>query len=99
MIDWSSIFEEAYPGTGASAADLQRFVTTVGQPLTPTEVKEIKRGQQNPYPKSDPQYASWQPFDPSLWVIPARPLPPAYLAFLEWSNGGEFRTGERWFQF
>ena len=26
-------------------------------------------------------------------------LPASYLSFLGWSNGGEFRNGERWFQF
>jgi hypothetical protein len=99
VIDWSSIFDESYPVAGASAADLQRFVATVGQPITPGEVNAINQGQRNPFPKGDPLYASWRPFDPSLWVVPCCPLPPSYLAFLEWSNGGEFRTGERWFQF
>ena len=27
------------------------------------------------------------------------PLPAEYLALLRWSDGGEFRTGKRWFQF
>ena len=99
MIDWSSVFDEAYPVPGASAADLKRFVATMGRPLSPAEVEEINRGQRNPFPKSDPLYASWRPFDPSLWVVPARSLPPSYLALLRWSNGGEFRRGERWFQF
>ena len=57
------------------------------------------RGQRNAFPKHDPLHASWRPFDPSAWTIPARPLPPSYLSFIKWSNGGEFRTGERWFQF
>jgi hypothetical protein len=99
VIDWSSTFDEAYPVAGASPADLQRFMATVGQPVTPAEVKGINRGQRNPFPKGDPLHASWRPFDPSLWVVPARPLPPSYLAFLAWSNGGEFRTGKQWFQF
>lgn len=99
MIDWSSVFDEAYPVAGASAADLERFVATVGQPPSTAEVDEINRGQKNPFLKGDALYTSWRPFDPSAWVVPARPLPPSYLAFLEWSNGGEFRMGDRWFQF
>jgi hypothetical protein len=34
-----------------------------------------------------------------LVVEVGRPLPPSYLLLLAWSNGGEFRTGERWLQF
>jgi hypothetical protein len=33
--------------------------------------------------------------DPDLWKFPARPLPPSYLDFLCWSNGGFFLTGDR----
>jgi SMI1 / KNR4 family (SUKH-1) len=99
VIDWSSMFDEAFPAAGASVADLERFVATVGQPLSAGEVNGINQGQQNPFPQSDPSYESWRPFDPSLWTVPDRPLPPSYLAFLAWSNGGEFRTGERLFQF
>lgn len=33
------------------------------------------------------------------WQMPAkRPVPPAYLSFLRYSNGGEFLTGDRYFQ-
>jgi hypothetical protein len=97
--EWRSIFDEADPAEGASATEIDRFVATVGEPLSPNEIKEINRGQQNPFRKSDPLYKSWRPFDPSGWVIPSRRLPPSYLAFLRWSNGGEFQTGERRFQF
>jgi hypothetical protein len=34
MSDWSSVSDEAYPFAGVSAADLKRFVASVGQPLT-----------------------------------------------------------------
>src|SRR5262249_11533316 len=44
-------------------------------------------------------YAVWRPFDPLRWTIPDHPLPVSYLSLLAWSNGGEFRTGDRWFQF
>ncbi|HEV3385517.1 MAG TPA: SMI1/KNR4 family protein [Gemmata sp.] len=99
MIDWSTVFDEAYPVAGASAADVERFLDSVGQPLTSSEIEEINLGQQNPFPKIDPMHALWRPFDPSLWVIPNRTLPSSYLSLLSWSNGGEFRTGDRWFQF
>jgi hypothetical protein len=99
VIDWSAVFDEAYPVAGASAADLERFVATVGQPPTPAEVKRVNRGQRNPFPKGDPLYASWRPFDASNWMVPDGPLPASYLDLLSWSNGGELRTSERWFQF
>jgi hypothetical protein len=99
VIDWSRVFDEVHPAAGASAADLKRLIASVGQPLTPSEVKAIRHSQRNPFPKGDPLYASWRPFDPSAWMVPDRPLPESYLGFLSWSNGGEFRTGERWFQF
>jgi hypothetical protein len=99
VIDWSTIFDEAYPVAGASPAEVAEFTATVGASLSTAEIKAINRGQQNPFPQSDPLYSSYKPFDPSQWVVPNRPLPPAYLAFLHWSNGGEFRTGKRWFQF
>src|SRR5262249_7848059 len=53
VADWSSVFVEAYPEAGASAAELERFVATVGQPLSTVEVEEINRGQRNPFPKGD----------------------------------------------
>jgi len=33
------------------------------------------------------------------WQLPSGPLPPAYLDFLSWSNGGEFWNDRRGFQF
>jgi len=99
MSDWLSVFDEAYPVAGASAGDLARFAASVGRPLTPDEIETVNRGQQNPFPRSDPLYASYRPFDAALWTVPDRPLPAAYLGFLAWSDGGEFRTGDRWFQF
>jgi hypothetical protein len=97
MIDWSSIFDEASPSPGASEAEIERFVATIGQPLSPGEIAEINRSQQNPFPKEDPLYAVYRPFDPSLWVMPSKPLPESYLAMLRWSNAGWSRTGAREF--
>lgn len=67
--------------------------------MSAAEVRKVNAGQANPFSKGDPLYAAWRQFDASKWVIPDRPLPPAYLLLLRWSDGGEFRTGERLFQF
>jgi hypothetical protein len=99
MVEWDSIFDKADPVAGASAADLERFVATVIEPLSLAEIEEMKRGQRNPFPKNDPLHKVWRPFDPARWVLPTWPLPPSYLALLRWSNGGEFQTGKRIFQF
>ena len=98
-MDWASVFDEAHPQPGASDAVLEQFVAEVSRPMSDDEVREANAGQTNPFPKDDPLYAAWQPFDASKWVLPGRPLPQAYLSLLRWSNGGEFRTGERLFQF
>src|SRR5262245_33058284 len=98
-MDWRSVFDEAQPEPGASDAEIERFAASIGRPLTAAEVEEVNRSQQNPYPADDPLYAAYRPFDPSSWVVPSRPLPPAYLSFLRWSNGGWFRAGEREFGF
>jgi hypothetical protein len=97
-MDWSAVFDDMYPLPGASEAEIAQFVASIGAPLSKAEVAVINRSQRNPFPKGDPLHAAYRPFDPSQWVIPNRPLPSAYLAFLRWSNGGEFRTGERWLQ-
>ncbi|WP_395745187.1 SMI1/KNR4 family protein [Prosthecobacter sp.] len=99
MPDWPSIFEERYPSPGAGARELSKFVRTFGAALSSKELHEIKSGQSNPFPPTDPLYASYSPFDPRDWKLPAGALPADYLNFLAWSNGGEFRTGSRWFQF
>jgi hypothetical protein len=98
-MDWSTLFDEIHPLPGASEAIMEEFVTSVLRPIAADEAREISQGQRNPFPKHDPLHASWQPFDAGRWVIPDRPLPASYLSLLRWSNGGEFCTGERWFQF
>jgi hypothetical protein len=98
-VDWPSVFEEAHPEPGASEAVIAQFVAQIRHPLSDTELREINAGQSNPFPPRDPLYAAWRPLDATSWTIPQRPLPPTYLSLLRWSNGGEFRTGERWFGF
>jgi hypothetical protein len=99
VVDWSAVFDEAYPEAGASDFEIQRLTNTVGQPLSATEVAEVIALQQNPFPPDDLLHRTWRPCDPTRWTVPSRPLPALYLDFMRWSNGGEFRTGERWFQF
>lgn len=99
MVEWSNVFDESHPVAGASAAEIREFCNTVAQPLTASEIEAIRRGQSNPFPQSDPMHMTWKPIDPSTWVLPQLPLPRSYLQLLSWSNGGEFRKGENWFQF
>jgi SMI1 / KNR4 family (SUKH-1) len=99
MVAWHSVFDEAHPVKGASAGELELFVASVSQPLTPMEIEAINRSQRNPFPEGDPLHAPWRPFDPSVWVLPNRPLPASYLDFLTFSNGGEFCSGDWRFQF
>lgn len=98
-MDWASIFDVVYPRPGAADAVIEQFVAEVARPLSAAEIREVNAGQRNPFPASDPLNSAWRPFDAAAWVIPSRPLPPAYLSLLRWSDGGEFGTGERWFQF
>jgi hypothetical protein len=97
-MDWDNVFETQQKEPGASQAVLDQFVAEVGLPIASAEVAAVKRGQQNPFPPTDPLYTAYRPFDPSVWVIPSRPLPPSYRSFLRWSNGGQFGNVERWFQ-
>lgn len=100
MIDWSTVFEEVEQKLdGATYDEIQEFVNSVSLPLSGEEVAWINKGQSNPWREGDEHYASYQPFDPTVWPIPSRPLPPSYLSLLQWSNGGAFRTGDRRFQF
>jgi hypothetical protein len=82
-VNWNKVFQESHPRPGASERQIARFVKTVGQPLTPRELKWL---------------GGLQP-DPEQWKLPNRPLPRSYLSFLRWSNGGSFRNGDRLIQF
>ena len=98
-IDWSAIFDESHPNPGASETVIAQLLDEITRPLTEAEIQTANAVQRNPYPTSDRLHATWQPFDPATWCIPSRPLPATYLSLLRRSDGGEFRTGERWFQF
>src|SRR5262245_30354081 len=92
-MDWDTIFDEKLPLAGASEAVLKQFVAEVARPVSDDEIQVVNAGQ------ADPLDATWRPIDASQWTIPDRPLPPSYLSFLRWSNGGQFRTGDWLFQF
>jgi hypothetical protein len=94
-IDWPSVFAVAYPESGVSEQDLAAALTDLRRPLSEEEASQIARSQTNPFPKADPLHASWRPFDPRRWRLPDRPLPPSYLSFLRWSDGGTFGNGDR----
>lgn len=98
-MEWASVFDVAHPQPGATEGTLARFITEVGRPLSEAERGMVRSTQRNPFPEWSPHHQSWRPFDVSAWSVPNRPLPEAYLSFLRWSDGGEFGTGDRWFQF
>ncbi|MCP3772324.1 SMI1/KNR4 family protein [Paenibacillus sp. MZ04-78.2] len=97
---WSNVFEEQYRKLeGATQDELDRLVKTWNEKLSPQEIAGIVERQKNPFPANHPLHAEYKPFDPSLWDLPQKKLPDSYLDFLRYSNGGEFMTGDRYFQF
>ncbi len=99
-MNWESVFEHNYENIpGVSERELESFMMNWNKPLSEEEIAEIKGRQRNPFPVTDPLHGLYRPFDPSLWTIPVKRLPAAYLDFLKFSNGGEFGNGERHFQF
>nr|WP_195575263.1 SMI1/KNR4 family protein [Paenibacillus sp. 1001270B_150601_E10] len=84
---------------GATEQELESFRDHWNASLSDEEIVVIKRRQRNPFPQSNPMHKIYKPFDPSLWFIPDKRLPAAYLDFLRYSNGGEFGNGDRHFQF
>jgi hypothetical protein len=97
-ISWNKIFGGEVPGSGASDAELQAFEESLGKPPSDEEVQAVNDAQDNP---ADPgsHHASHKASDPRKWRLPAKPLPPAYLSFLKWSNGGSFYNDARGFNF
>ena len=84
--EWEKLFAHRFPSKGATKAELQAFVSSISQPLSAAEVQAINASQHNPFPKKDPLYATWKPYDPRKWCIPTKPLPASFLDFLKWSN-------------
>jgi len=91
VIDWSTVFDESYPEVGATDADIAELISAARAPLAEAEIREILEAQARLPGKRFPED------DPKTWQLPQRQLPASYLTFLRWSNGGQFRKGERWF--
>ncbi|WP_042161966.1 SMI1/KNR4 family protein [Paenibacillus gorillae] len=99
-MNWGTLFEKNYHMfTGVSEAELEQFQNSWNKPMNDLEIQEIVSRQRNPFPINDPLHGLYKPFDPSLWSIPQKTLPESYLAFLRYSNGGEFGNGDRYLQF
>lgn len=84
MVDWQNVFDESHPESGATDSEIEELIQGLSVPLSASEEAEL----------SDSIAVN-----PASWRIPDYPLPELYINLLRWSNGGEFRTGERWFQF
>lgn len=97
-MDWSTVFEYRNPRPGATHRQLADFAIQVRRPPTDQEIAEVAARQRNPWRPGDPLHAPYRPIDANRWRMPDRPLSPDYLALLAWSNGGDFRTGDREFQ-
>lgn len=87
-IDWESVFDEAWgeKAGGAAKAALAELAESLRRPFSAEEIAEIHKG-------------GIAEGDPALWTLPTLPLPPSYLSFLAWSDGGNFTQGEREFGF
>jgi hypothetical protein len=96
-INWNKVFSQCFPAKGATKEELKALISTIGKPLSEEEARAISASQSNPFPKTDPFHAAFKPFDPWKWLLPSKPLPFAFLDFLEWSNGGSFVSGGRRF--
>lgn len=99
-MNWATTFDMCYrTSSGITDLELQSFIDSWNLPLSEQELAEIKKQQRNPFHATNPMYELYTPIDPSKWTIPNKRLPAAYIAFLQYSNGGEFGQGERYFQF
>ncbi|UQZ34937.1 SMI1/KNR4 family protein [Paenibacillus sp. PK3_47] len=99
-MNWNNVFSTCYQKQpGLPAQELQCFTESWHLPLSEAEKQEITGRQRNPFPAAHPLHAQYTPFDPGLWSIPQKGLPPSYLDFLRYSDGGEFGNGGRYFQF
>ena len=98
-INWKQMFSQDPPEEGATKEEVQALASTICEPLSAEEIQQINASQSNPFPASDPLHGKYKPFDPRKWQLPSQPLPPSYLDFLRWSNGGEVASGDRQFGF
>jgi hypothetical protein len=82
--NWAALFDEAYPEPPVPPQYLTGEVIEdyLFAPPSEEELKDLVA----------------RDVVPTFWEITRRPLPPSYKAFLGWSNGGTFVTGDREFQ-
>jgi hypothetical protein len=87
-ISWDKVFAGEVPGKGATEAEVRHFIAALAKAVSEEEVQMINESQD-----------SSGPVDPRHWQLPSKALPPSYLSFLHWSNGGSFYNGHRGFNF
>ena len=83
MIAWLEIFDDARPAPPASEEDIARLLASINAPLSEEEIGWY----------SEPHLR------PRQWALPPFAPPEAHLDFLRFSNGGEFSSGDKYFQF
>jgi hypothetical protein len=96
-IAWSQVFQTSHPEPGADEGEVLALADSISRPLSEEEIASINGAQVNPFRPSNPLARFYRPYDCREWELPARPLPPAYLDFLRWSNGGSFFNEDRAF--
>lgn len=100
--DWTSLFDEVHVQSGATEGEISLLVDDATRPLSLAEIEQTNAklmGLAQSLKRAD-FGGAWDvvtKIDPSKWQMPRGALPVMYLGFLKWSNGGSFRTGEKWF--
>lgn len=90
---WQQIFPDFKPEVTATQDDLEQLRADMSRPVQASERQDIEALQRNPWPKNHSLHSTWTPIDPTHWPMPAVALPPSWLAFLAWSNGGLVTNG------
>lgn len=84
-INWDAVFKEQIKRCrGAEDWEIEELTTTLANPISASEYKSLRKQEAE---------------EPERWILPTGPLPESYLSILRWSNGGEFRNGDRLMQF
>jgi hypothetical protein len=99
-INWKMILGKGRVGLGSGLMTIRKARRDLNRPLNKKELTYLDRVlARNPYPEDDPLHATYVAPDPRKWILPSRGLPTSYLSFLDWSNAGTFKVGERRIQF
>ncbi|WP_010243273.1 SMI1/KNR4 family protein [Acetivibrio cellulolyticus] len=82
---WDKAFEKEYSKNPATTQqEFQVFLNTWNDDITDKELAEIDERLQS---------------NACNWRFPKRNFPESYISFLQYSNGGEFENGDKYFQF